>query len=144
MSAQGVGELAFLDGNINSLKYQEVLEEYLLPSVNKLKNADGDFIFQQDGASCHTSNSTKTWLRNRGLEPMYWPSGSPDLSPIENLWHEMKKKLRKSPARTVNELKVKLAEIWYSFTAETCSKLVDTMKRRIDCVIKRKGDVTQF
>lgn len=91
MSAQGVGELSFIEGNVNSEKYQNILENYLLPSIKKLENKYGEYTFQQDGASCHTSKSTITWLRSHGLQPMYWPSSSPDLSPIETLWHEMKK-----------------------------------------------------
>lgn len=144
MSAQGLGELAFIDGIVNSEKYQQILENNLLPSIDKLKNTHGEYVFQQDGASCHTSKSTKVWLENHGLHPMHWPSSSPDLSPIETLWHEMKKKLRANPARNVKDLKVKLTEIWLSFTAEMCAKLVDTMPKRMKCVIERKGDVTQY
>ncbi|CAH1955250.1 unnamed protein product [Acanthoscelides obtectus] len=33
------------------------------------------------------------------------------LSPIETLWHEMKKVLRQHPARTITELRQKLQEI---------------------------------
>lgn len=144
MSAQGTGELAFIDGIVNSVKYQDILSNFMIPSINKLKNEEGEFIFQQDGASSHTSKATKIWLGRNGLEPMVWPSSSPDLSPIENLWHEMKKKLRANPARTVDELKLKLVDMWRSFTPQYCKKLIGTMPKRMDCVIKRKGDVTQF
>lgn len=144
MSSQGVGELAFVEGTMNSAKYQNVLENYLLPSIHKLKNCDGEFTFQQDGASCHTSKTTKRWLGDHGLCPMIWPSSSPDLSPIETLWHEMKKRLRANPARNLTDLKKRLAEIWCSITPEFCAHLVSSMRKRIDCVIKRKGDVTQY
>lgn len=144
MSAQGVGQLAFIDGTVNSGKYQHILEHYLLPSINNLKNAHGEYVFQQDGASCHTSRSTRKWLQDNGLETMPWPSSSPDLSPIETLWHEMKKKLRANPARNVQDLKIRLTEIWQSFTPDMCAKLLDTMPKRVKCVIRRKGDVTQF
>lgn len=144
MSAQGVGELSFIDGMVNSEKYQKILENFLLPSINKLKNTDGEFKFQQDGASCHTSKSTKSWLMNHKVDPMSWPSSSPDLSPIETLWQEMKKKLRADPARNVQDLKSKLAQIWLSFTPAYCAQLVGTMPERVKCVIERKGDVTQY
>lgn len=144
MSAQGVGELSFIEGNVNSEKYQNILENYLLPSIKKLENKYGEYTFQQDGASCHTSKSTITWLRSHGLQPMYWPSSSPDLSPIETLWHEMKKKLRVNPARNTHDLKLRLAEIWGSFTPDFCAALINTMPKRIASVNERKGDVTQF
>lgn len=144
MSAQGVGQLAFVEGKVNSEKYQTILENYLLPSIEKLKNREGEYIFQQDGASCHTSKLTRKWLKEHGLDPMDWPSSSPDMSPIETLWNEMKKKLRSRPARTLEELKIRLAEIWLSFTPEFCAKLIATMPNRMKAVIQRKGDVTQY
>lgn len=144
MSGQGVGHLALIDGIVNSMKYQQILENYLLPSIDALKGENGVFIFQQDGASCHTSKSTKNWLATKSIAPISWPSSSPDLSPIETLWHIMKKKLRTNPASTVEELKLKLCEIWQSFTPDLCANLVGTMSDRINSVINRKGDVTQW
>ena len=31
-----------------------------------------------------------TWLENKEIELLKWPSRSPDLSPIENIWAFMK------------------------------------------------------
>ncbi|CAH1985246.1 unnamed protein product [Acanthoscelides obtectus] len=47
-------------------------------------------------------------------------SSSPDLSPIETLWHEMKKVLRQYPAHTITELRQKRPEIWDCFTPNFC------------------------
>ncbi|KAJ8972834.1 hypothetical protein NQ317_001094, partial [Molorchus minor] len=59
-----------------------------------------------------------------GIPLLEWVSSSPDLSPIETLWHEMKKVLRKYPARTIPELQQRLQEIWDSYTPELCQGLV--------------------
>ncbi|KAL0829812.1 hypothetical protein ABMA28_003295 [Loxostege sticticalis] len=99
MSAQGVGGMQFVDGSINAARYQNLLEESLLPSIPPLKHQDS-FIFQQDGASCHTARTTKTWLLAKSIPTIEWPSNSPDLSPIETLWWKMKKVLRKNPSRS--------------------------------------------
>lgn len=144
MSGRGVGNLYFVDGLVNAVKYQHILQEQLLPSIPRLQSSEGSYIFQQDGASCHTARSTMGWLSAEGIPLMEWPSSSPDLSPIETVWHKMKQKLRQEPARTLQDLKNKITNIWQSFTAEECEKLVDTMPRRIAAVIKNKGDVTQW
>lgn len=87
---------------------------------------------------------TKKWLEENGIEVLDWPSSSPDLNPIENLWAIMKRKLRNEPQRTVDGLKSKIQEIWDSITPEDCQKLVSTMPKRVETVLKNKGGVTQF
>lgn len=144
MSGSGVGKLHFIDGIVNAQRYKTILEESFLPSIEICKAAEDEFIFQQDGAPCHTAKSIKTWLEEHNIPVLKWTSSSPDLSPIETLWHNMKKQLRKSPARTVVELKATLQNIWDNTLPEECSRLVDTMPNRIKAVIKNKGDVTQY
>lgn len=144
MSGRGVGKLHFVDGIVNAQKYRDILGESLLPSVEMCQTAEGHFIFQQDGAPCHTAKTIKTWLQNHQIPVLKWTSSSPDLSPIETLWHNMKKQLRKHPARSVPELKATLLNIWDNILPEECALLVNTMSSRIKAVIKNKGDVTQY
>lgn len=144
MSARGVGKLCFLEGTVNASKYQQILENELLPSIPKLQSPEKEYIFQQDNASCHTARSTKSWLAANNIPLMEWPANSPDLSPIESLWGKMKQSLRKNPARTLEELRIRLQEIWDSITQEDCQKLVFSMPDRMKSTIKRKGDVTQW
>lgn len=144
MSSQGVGRLCFINGTVNAARYQTILQEELLPSIGNLQLQGGEFIFQQDGAACHTAKTVTAWLQEMNIPVLPWPSNSPDLSPIETLWHEMKKALRTTPVRTVPELKSKLTEIWGNFKPEFCQKLVGTMPKRIQAVLKRKGDCTQW
>lgn len=58
ISAKEWGTLHFIERTINAYKYQDILENSLLPSAAKLYPS-GDFIFQQGTASCHTVKSTK-------------------------------------------------------------------------------------
>ena len=48
----GAREICKVDGNIDSAKYQQILASQYIPNYKR------GYIFQQDGAPCHTSGST--------------------------------------------------------------------------------------
>ena len=52
MSFKGLGELAFVEGNINTDRYLEHLENYMIPSEKKLFGRRNEWIHQQDNAPC--------------------------------------------------------------------------------------------
>ena len=80
----GTTEIAFIDSRLNSKKYQELLEIYMLPYINEICGPNA--TFQQDNAPCHASSDTKSWIKHRNINLMQRPAKSPDLNPIENLW----------------------------------------------------------
>ncbi len=84
MSSAGVGPLCFWKTNITAPVYQEMLENFMLPSAGQFFK-DADFIFQQDLAPAHTAKSTKSWLNDHGVGVLDCPANSPDMNPIENL-----------------------------------------------------------
>ena len=53
-------------------------------------------IFQHDNASSHKAKNTTDWLDKKGVEILNWPSHSPDLSPIENVWPHIMEHISKN------------------------------------------------
>ncbi len=143
MSSAGVGPLCFLKSTVNAAIYQEILEHFMPPSADKLYG-DADFIFQQDLAPAHTAKGTKSWFNDHGITVLDWPANSPDLNPIENLWGIVKRKMRDTRPNNADDLKATVKETWASIPPQQCHKLITSMPRRIEAVIKAKGDPTKY
>ncbi len=143
MSSAGVGPLCFLKSTVNAAIYQEILEHFMLPSADKLYG-DADFIFQQDFAPAHTAKGTKSWFNDHGFTVLDWPANSPDLNPIENLWGIVKRKMRDTRPNNADDLKAAIKETWASIPPQQCHKLITSMPRRIEAVIKAKGAPTKY
>ncbi len=143
VSALGKGNLHFCDGTINAEKYIEILEHNMLPSRRHLFQGR-PCIFQQDDAKPHSAHITKSWLRRKRVRVLDWPACSPDLSPIENVWRILKRKMRQRRPRTVAQLKTCLQEEWDKITPETLHHLVSSVPKRLLSVVKRNGNITKW
>ena len=79
MSAAGVGELYFIEGNMNSNRYCEILQLSMIPSLQKLGHRA---VFQHDNDPNHPSKTTTALLKRLAkyvsrLEPNRTSLGDP-------------------------------------------------------------------
>ena len=91
-SSKGPGQLVRIHGIMDSIKYQQILNQNLTASARKLKLSRG-WIFQQDNEPMHTSKSTQKWFTDHRIKVL--PLSSHGIYPIENLWHELKRRVHK-------------------------------------------------
>ena len=103
-----------------------------------------EFIFQQDNDPKHTSGIVEDWISEKGIRTLIWPPNSPDLNPIENCFHLVKKKLKKMVLSDSESLWEKTQEIWNEISKKTCNTLVSSMKDHIKEVYRNKGGSSHY
>ena len=71
---------------------------------------------------------------------------SPDLNPIEHLWGWLKRRLAEleNPPKGIYKLWDRVQVEWERIPVEECQKLIKSMPRRIEAVLKAKGGYTKY
>jgi transposase len=142
-SARSVGRLYRIVGNLDQVYYKKILQQEMIPSAQDIFG-DESWIFQQDNDPKHTAKSVQNYLRNKSITVLDWPSQSPDLNPIENLWSYLEHSTIERKPKSEAELFEILEKAWEDIPAELLHSLVESMPRRCQAVIDAKGYATKY
>ncbi|KAH0818460.1 hypothetical protein GEV33_004331 [Tenebrio molitor] len=119
-------DLIRVPGRLNAMNYIEnILEDHVVPAAYGVRQ---NFILMQG----NTAGITRNFLQERGIQVMEWPALSPDLNPMEHVWDQLDRGVRKrrNPPLTIQELTQALIEEWESIPQESLRRLVRSMPRR--------------
>lgn len=142
-----LGPLIQLEGTLNSHRYiEEVLKPHLVPFMEKFGEDMDEYEFQQDNATIHTSKMTREYFEKEEINVMKWPGQSPDLNPIEHLWDELERRIRKRepPPKNERELAAFLRDEWEKIPTSTYQNLILSMNNRVKAVLEAKGYATSY
>lgn len=146
MSSMGPGELVEVGGRFNSHSYLDLLKNVLLPSVRIVYPEPNHIYFVHDNCSVHRARVVNEWLTAQSnITIINWPSKSPDLNPIENLWGQMVLNWDPSEVKNKNNLNKVVTSTWESLRGSNmCWNMVTGMPSRLQEVINSKGAATRY
>ena len=101
--------------------------------------------FQQDGATCHTSNYSMTEIESffddRIISKALWPPRSPDLSPPSFfLWDALKGKAYANKSRIIQELENNIRREIAAISEAVLQATFANMKRRVKLCLDSGGE----
>lgn len=137
------------EGKMTGEKFSQIIKDafpgFFAKSANRVKK-----VFLQDGDPSQTSKlANQTWT-SLEYEMFPIPARSPDLNPIENTFHSIGKQIRKDAANrgiekeTYKQFCDRVKRIVLSFNKEEINRTIESMPRRLDAVIKSKGNRTKY
>jgi hypothetical protein len=145
ISVKGPGRLHVVDGMMNAIQYREIVERRLVPQLDQWF-PDGNCVYMQDGAPCHTARIVKDFFEDIGLEVLPWPGNSPDINPIEGLWYNLKDRVNTVTSNNKRDLIERILNVWFHNPdmEKLIGKYYASMPSRIKAVIKAKGGATKY
>ena len=75
---------------------------------------------------------------------MEWPSQSPDLNPIENLWTKLKRRVSARRPTNLSNLYQYCLEEWETVPIDCCEKLIKNYPKRLLAVKQAKGNTIKY
>lgn len=136
-----IGDLVKVEGTMKKEDYHSILQKHA--KISDLHQIGKEFALQQDNDPKHTSKLCKKYLqlleKKNILQNMEWPAQSPDCNPIELLWDELDRRVRKQLITSKVHLWEILQQEWKHISIESLRKLIHRMPRVCKAVIKAKG-----
>ena len=143
ISVRGPTAICVFEGKMNAPLFVQILDRTLLPFIEEVFPVRHRFM--QDNDPKHTSRLGQKFLEDHGVNWWHTPPESPDLNPIENLWHELKEFIRREiKPKTKDELVNGILRFWGTVDFVKCKKYIKHLDKVIPKVIELEGAATGY
>ena len=136
-------------GRINADTFSSFVREHFASMFKKCPNPKGK-LFLQDGDPSQNSCKARSAWDQIGARKFSIPARSPDLNPIENIFHIVKKKLHqdalemKIEREDFDEFSARVKRTLESVPVDVVDRTIRSMDKRIDLIVKRKGQRIRY
>ncbi|GFW61655.1 transposable element Tcb2 transposase [Trichonephila clavipes] len=91
-----------------------------------------EFLFMDENAHPHSANIVDECFQSDDVTRMDWPAYSPELNPIEHVWHTLGRRIlaRQIPPTCLPELRRALLDEWCNILQNQIDNLILSMPRR--------------
>ncbi|GFW23224.1 DDE_3 domain-containing protein [Trichonephila clavipes] len=128
--------LIVMRGTLTGQRYaDDILRPHVGPFLNSLPGA----IFQQDNARPQTARVVQDFLRH--FQTLPWPARSPDLSPVEQVWDQLKRQM--PSCHSVHDLELAVGDLWAHLHQDNIRCLINSKPDRVACMAAG-GDPTRY
>ncbi|GFX67199.1 transposable element Tc3 transposase [Trichonephila clavipes] len=129
--------LIVMHGTLTSQRYvDDIIRPHVEPFLNGLPGA----IFQQDNARPHTSSVAQDFLCH--FQTLPWPARSPNLSPVEHVWVQLKRQM--PSCHFINHLELAVQDLWARLPQDNIRCLINSMPDRVVACITAEDGPTRY
>jgi hypothetical protein len=144
ITARGAISLEIFEENLNAQRYLAILKKKK-GEIDALY-PDG-YVFMQDGSPIHRAGICTDYINEempQSLMSPHYPSYSPDLNPIENVWAWLKHQVSIDQPKSIEALKKCIKKHWSCVTEEFLAPYFNSMPDRMDSLIECEGNKIDY
>ncbi|GFV69875.1 uncharacterized protein TNCV_1982421 [Trichonephila clavipes] len=123
-----------------TLMGQRYVDDIIRPHVGLFLNGLPVAIFQHDNARPHTARVAQDFLCH--FQTLPWPFRSPDLSPVEHVWDQLKRQM--PSCHSVHDLELAVQDMWAHLPLENIRCLINSMPDRVLACIAAGSGSTRY
>jgi transposase len=128
-------------GGVDGYRHREGALKKLTPWINSLKEKGIRCILLQDGAPAHKSRISRDYIREQGIETMWWPGHSPEVNASEHAWPWIRRHVTSefTPSCNATQCRKQWEQQWDAIPIETINRWVMGVPEMVRRIIKHGG-----